>query len=301
MRRYSKGVKLIKKEFDKQLKTLYEIDPESVLAYIWYKRIHKTNISKERKQQIVLEARKEFSIGAMSHNEFIAYLIERQQKVKDVVQNFKSAIVETLAERGVTLNYVTTRTPKEIGYLIKPRLEETIYNESIGNYVFASLEKVSKLRQAVSISTGGMINIGEQMIMFPSSNNLEIKDGKISLINPVYNYSVDVKYFEPVVSVRIDYPKTGKTPTIVFDDQWASCDEIYVADINCEKIEDVTEILDQCKLFMFTNNNTEKNFKIANNLVDRTKREVKKSLMSMLQKGEIKYLNAELKQSLETK
>ena len=88
MRRYDKEIKSIKKKFDAKLKELYLQDKESILAFIWFRRIHKTNISKERKQQVITEACKEFNADGLSNNEFIAYLIEKQQKVKNIIDDF---------------------------------------------------------------------------------------------------------------------------------------------------------------------------------------------------------------------
>jgi len=299
MRRYNNLIKKIKKDYDKKLKSLFISEPDSVLAYLWYKRIFKTNISNERRNQIIAEARKEFNVNGLSNNEFISYLIEKQEKVKDLLQEFKTLFVKQLVDNQTTLTHVTSLSPKELGFVLKPHLAETIYNESIGNYVFATLEEVNKLCYAVRTSTGGMFNVGENMIVFPTKNNIEIKDGRLLLKKPIYSYSLDAKNFEPVITVRMDYLKSGKQPSIVFDDEWVSSEEININNAVCLKIEDVTDLLDYFKIFVYNDNNFEQNCKSAYNLTTKTKRDVKELLINLLKNKKITYINAELKQNLE--
>lgn len=297
MRRIDNLIKKIKREYDKKLKSLYQTNEESILAYIWFKRIHKTNISKQRKEQVITEAKKEFNASSLTDSEFISYLIEKQQFVKEVIQEFKTEMLEDLVENGATLNHVTKLTPKEMGYTIKPSLAETIYNENLGNYVFASHEDSTNLSYAVRTSTGGMFRIGENMLLFPTNNNIEIMNGHILLKTPVYNYVLDIKYFEPVVTVRLDTAKGGKTPTIVFDDEWVCSEPICVSDKICTKIEDVTKILNYFKVFVYNDNNHDANSEFAYALTTKTKRDVKNALIELMKKRKIAFINAIVKEN----
>ena len=296
MRRYDKEIKSIKRKYDAKLKELFLQDKESVMAFIWYRRIHKTNISKERKQQVITEARKEFNANGLSNNELIQYLIEKQEKVKDILQEFKIKLLNQLAENSTTLNHVTMHSPKELGYFIKPHFAETIYNESIGNYVFATLEEKSKLKYAMRACTGGMFRLSENLVLFPTNNNIEIKVDKLTLKKPVYVYSLDINSFEPVVTVRIDYSNKSKQPTIVFDDEWISNETLYVSEKDCKKLEEVTELLDHAKVFMFNDKNLEENCNVALSIINKTNREIKKILTDCMKKGRISFVNAVLKE-----
>lgn len=298
MRRYSKEIKSIKRKFDNQLKELYKTDKEIVLSYIWYKRIHKTNISKERKLQIIEEAKSDLNKQGLTNDEFISFLIKKQVQVKDIVQNFKTAVVNELSKNEVRLNHISLKSPDELGYILKPHLAETIYNETIGNYVFATLEEKSKLAYAVRSSTGGMFKISENMILYPTNNNLEIKNGKVSLIKPVYVYSLQVDSFEPVVTVRIDSVNSTKTPTIVFDDEWVSPETIHITDKICLKLYDVTELMEYQKVFMFNNKDLDKNVNTALNFVSKNKRDLKKLLQKHMLDNKITFVNSLIKEQM---
>lgn len=296
MRRYDKEIKSIKKKFDAKLKELYLQDKESILAFIWFRRIHKTNISKERKQQVITEACKEFNADGLSNNEFIAYLIEKQQKVKNIIDDFKEFLLNQLKERNVTVNHVTRLSPKELNYIIKPNLAETIYNESIGNYVFATLEEKNKLKYAIRSCTGGMFRLGENMVIFPTNNNLEIVHDKLLLRKPVYVYSLDISCFDPVITVRIDSVNKTKNPTIVFDDEWVSTEPILITDKICKKLEDVTDVLEYFKVFMFNDKNLKYNCQESLSIANKTKREIKYTLNEHIKKGNISFINAIVKE-----
>lgn len=226
-------------------------------------------------------------------------LFDESHRNSDLIKKLKTELIQELKvlliASELTLNHVTTNSSKDLNGKITAHENSTMYNESYGKYIFASVDNDGKLLYAARAYNNGMIRIGDKEMIVGSSKNLNISEN-ITLKRPVYCYKINPKNieFEPVVTIK----DCGKEkPEFLFEDEWIINQDIEILPniVKIEKLDDITELLATWQIY--TNETDDKDLPMKIRKFDYKKRS--KLLEKLISKNKTLHLNQELKKQRE--
>ena len=222
-------------------------------------------------------------------------LPDEVREIFELMEEYKAKVKSFFLKSGGILTHISSVSPGKMegGKIRKSLNRANNYETDLVDAVFASSEKADGKNPYIARDMHGMISVGKRAYIY-GGDNIRVKreDGrKRAILNhPNYVYYINPKNFEPVVNLCLD--EKG-LPFFDFSKEWISFQDIDISDkeevLGCEKISDVTELLENYQVF------TDNNLKgIGMHIRKMSREEVAKFVIEQLRKGDLSYINYEV-------
>ncbi|MGN0798390.1 MAG: hypothetical protein ACI4L7_02375 [Christensenellales bacterium] len=219
----------------------------------------------------------------------ISLLKDKTQSVENLHKKFEKALKQTAQENNLTANHVLGGRLEEMkGEFLVPSINRlTQFEQKKGNFLFATTLPISK--KIYAIRQGGMRRLDEKSYLFWQNNNIDLNNGiKLKKEKVVFNLNLDDFVPETIFikNKKGDY-------CFYFDDEWFCNDSIKVLNDNrepivpVEKIDDITEVLENCKIYVSQNDKL-----IAEKLAQKeNSKQIEKCLQDFIRNNEMICVN----------